>query len=139
MDPLTALMIGSAVGLGKSYLIDQPKEKRQRELAAKTQELSPWTGLKASGIEEADPFGSALQFGTTGAMMSAANKKDIAESARQTTMDNAYLDLVKAKTAQMGVPQAGAAQAVAPHYSEDIVPYGYGKQQPAYYSPWAGV
>jgi hypothetical protein len=76
MDPLTALMIGSAVGLGKSYLIDQPKEKRQRELAAKTQELSPWTGLRASGIEEADPFGSALQFGTTGAMMGSSAAQD---------------------------------------------------------------
>lgn len=85
MEPLTAMLIGSAIGLGKSALIDAPKERRQRELAARTIELSPWTGLKANGIEEADPFGSGLQFGLTGASMADAEsekafKKQLAAS-----------------------------------------------------------
>lgn len=72
MEPLTMLAIGSALGLGKSALIDAPREKRQRKLAAATQRYSPWTGLRANPIQEADPFGSALQFGATGASMGAA-------------------------------------------------------------------
>lgn len=69
MDPLTMMLIGSGLGLAKSQLIDKPKEKKQRELAARTQELSPWTGMQANKIQEADPFGSALKYGVTGASM----------------------------------------------------------------------
>lgn len=98
MDPLTMMLIGSAIGLGKSALIDAPKEKRQRELAAKTQELSPWTGIRAGAIEEADPFGSALKYGATGASMGAGNA--------QAAMDNEYkkamIDNLKMQN-QMGV------------------------------------
>ena len=67
MLPLIAAGIGA--GLLKSQFIDKPKEERQRRLAAETQRLSPWTGMQAGPIQEADPFGSALQMGTTGAML----------------------------------------------------------------------
>lgn len=75
--PFTALAIGAGVGLLKSELVDRPKEQRQRALAAATQRYSPWTGLKANPIQEADPVGSALTYGSTGAQMG-ANMQDSA-------------------------------------------------------------
>lgn len=70
MDPMTlGLLIGAGTGVVKSELIDRPKEKRDRKLAAETQRLSPWTGLQAQAIKEADPLASALQFGGAGAQM----------------------------------------------------------------------
>lgn len=74
MGPLALLAIGAAMGLAKNELVDKPKEKRQRKLAAETQRLSPWTGLQAGPIQEADAFGNALQYGTTGAMMGSMMK-----------------------------------------------------------------
>lgn len=76
MDPLTMMLIGSGIGLAKSQLIDAPKAKKQRELAAKTQELSPWTGMQANKIQEADPFGDALKYGATGASIGRQAKYD---------------------------------------------------------------
>lgn len=75
MDPFTMMLIGGGLGLAKSELIDRPKEARQRKLAAETQRYSPWTGLRANAIQEADPFASALKYGTTGASMGAANQQ----------------------------------------------------------------
>jgi hypothetical protein len=57
----------------KSEAIDKPKEARQRKLAAATQRYSPWTGLKANPIQEADTFGSALQGGMAGATFASQN------------------------------------------------------------------
>lgn len=76
MDPLTLSLIMGGIGLAKSELIDKPKEARQRELAARTQELSPWTGIQAGKIQEADPFGTAMQYGATGLSMSRQMKYD---------------------------------------------------------------
>ncbi len=67
--PIIALAIGAGAGILKSEVVDKPKEERQRKLAAATQRLNPWTGLKANPIQEADPFGSALKYGATGASM----------------------------------------------------------------------
>ena len=69
--PITGLAIAAGIGLLKSQTVDKDREKRQRKLAAETQRYSPWTGLKAGPIQEADPFGSALQYGGAGAMMGA--------------------------------------------------------------------
>lgn len=67
--PFTALAIGAGVGLLKSQTIDKAKEAKQRELAAETQRYSPWTGLKADPVKTADPLGSMLQYGATGAAL----------------------------------------------------------------------
>ncbi len=67
--PWLALAIGAGVGILKAEAIDRPKEERDRKLAAETQRLSPWTGLKAQPIKEADPLGSALTYGATGAQI----------------------------------------------------------------------
>lgn len=69
MDPLTLALIGGGAGLLKSELLDRPKEERQRKQAAITARWSPWTGMAPGQIQEADPFGSALQGGLTGAMI----------------------------------------------------------------------
>lgn len=69
MDPLTLSLIMAGAGAAKSELIDKKQAEADRKLAAATQRLSPWTGLKADRVKEADPFGTALQFGATGAMM----------------------------------------------------------------------
>jgi hypothetical protein len=63
------LAIGAGVGLLKSAIVDGPRAARQRKLAADTQRLSPWTGLKANDVQEVDPVGSALSFGATGAQL----------------------------------------------------------------------
>lgn len=58
-----------AAGLLKGQLIDKPRERRDRTLAAETQRYSPWTGLRANPVREADPFGSMLQGGMAGLQM----------------------------------------------------------------------
>jgi hypothetical protein len=50
MWPMLILAAGQAVS-------DMGKESRQRQLAASTQRYSPWTGLKANDIEQANPIG----------------------------------------------------------------------------------
>jgi hypothetical protein len=62
-------LIGAAVGLAKSELIDKPRMKEQLFLDASTARLSPFTGLKPGKAQVADPFGQALQFGAAGAGM----------------------------------------------------------------------
>lgn len=56
----------AAAGMAKSQLVDKPKEDAARTLAAKTQALSPWTGLEAQPFKKADPFGTAAQAGGAG-------------------------------------------------------------------------
>lgn len=67
--PWLGLAIGAGVGILKSELVDRPKEERDRTLAAETQRLSPWTGLKADKVKEADMLGSALTYGGQGAVI----------------------------------------------------------------------
>lgn len=108
MNPITMMAIGAGTGLLKSELIDRPKEGRQRALAAETARMSPWTGLKPEPIQEADPFGSAIQGGMSGAsfgqnMEDQASKKQLMEA--QTSWLN-----------RGGAPQYTAATSVAPSY-----------------------
>jgi hypothetical protein len=76
----------AGLGLAKSELIDRPREERQRQQAANTMRYSPWTGMAPNAIQEADPLGSAMDAGLTGAMLSqnqqkldAGKAKDLAE------------------------------------------------------------
>ena len=93
--PLIALAIGAGVGLIKSEAIDRPREERQRKLKAETQRYSPWTGMQGGNIQEADPFGSALAFGSTGAQIQSGlaqqqiNEK-LADRALQAPMTTNY-------------------------------------------------
>ncbi len=75
------LILGmAAAGLLKSQLVDKPREDRQRRLASETQRYSPWTHMQAQPIQEADPFGSALGFGSQGASL--GMQMDSADAAR---------------------------------------------------------
>lgn len=62
----------AGAGLAKGLFADAPRANRQRKLAAETTRYSPWTGLQAQQVQEADPFGSALQGLATGASMDQA-------------------------------------------------------------------
>lgn len=72
--PLMAIM--ALAGLAKGMTVDRAKEDRQRKLAAETQRLSPWTGMQAGPIQEADPLGSAIAFGATGNQIATGQKND---------------------------------------------------------------
>ena len=74
MDPVT-IGVMAGLGLAKSELIDRPREERQRQQAANTMRYSPWTGMAPNAVQEADPFGSAIQGGLTGAMLSQNQQK----------------------------------------------------------------
>jgi len=113
MDPMT-IGIMAGLGLGKSMLVDAPREKRQRKLAAQTQLYSPWTGMTADRVQEADPFASALQGAGTGAMFSQAQESnDIAKEEMklkypQAASAVAPSTVAPANLAPYGVTQAGA-------------------------------
>ncbi len=66
MDPLTMAAIMAAVGAAKGEFIDKPREQKQRNVAATTQQWSPWTGMQAGPIKEHDTLGSAMQGAVTG-------------------------------------------------------------------------
>jgi hypothetical protein len=51
------VIIGAAMSAAQ-YKQQQDKEQRDRELAAETQRYSPWTGMRAGGIQEADAVGT---------------------------------------------------------------------------------
>lgn len=61
MDPVTMSLILGGTGLVKGMTVDKWKEDRDRWLASQTQRYSPWTGLRAGEIKEADPFGNTMQ------------------------------------------------------------------------------
>jgi hypothetical protein len=56
MGPLA----GAGFGIAKSELVDRPNEARDREIQAVTAALSPWTGLKAAPVKEANWQEAAL-------------------------------------------------------------------------------
>jgi len=64
--PLVLAAIMAAAGAAKAMTVDKAREDRQRKLATETARYSPWTGMTPGQIQEADPFGSALQMGATG-------------------------------------------------------------------------
>jgi hypothetical protein len=69
---LTGMAIAAALGLAKSEFIDKPQAAKQRKLASVKDSLSPWTGQHGDPVKEADPFGTAMQFGAVGAQMGGA-------------------------------------------------------------------
>lgn len=64
--PIAVPIAMAAAGLLKGLTVDAAKESRQRKLAAETSRYSPWTGLAPQQVQEADPLGSAMQFGSAG-------------------------------------------------------------------------
>jgi hypothetical protein len=63
------MLAGMGAGLLKSELIDRPQANKQRQLAATTAALSPWTGMTPTMPQEANPLGSMMQGGLAGAQI----------------------------------------------------------------------
>ncbi len=98
MGPLALAAIGAGVGLLKSNA-DRQRAERQRQMESEVARYSPWTGFAPQRVQEADPLGSVMQGGMTGAMLG----QGMAGADKQ----NALLDAqTKYYQGQMG-PQAG--------------------------------
>lgn len=69
MNPFVTTLLGGLLGYIKSKSIDEPRAKRENDLAAETTRLSPWTHMQAKPVQQADPWGDALQFAGTGAQI----------------------------------------------------------------------
>lgn len=80
-DPVTLGLILGGTGLLKSETLDKDKANRQRNLKATQERYSGWTGrAPTQQVQEADPFGSALTYGTQGAAFGQGLQKSQAET-----------------------------------------------------------
>lgn len=106
MDPLTMGLLMGGAGLAKGELIDKPREQRQRKMEAEIQRWSPWTGMGAKPVQQADPFASAMQGGMSGAMLGGALQNSAGPAAAAETNSMA--------AASDQVPMASAQNAPVP-------------------------
>lgn len=95
-------LAGMGLGILKSELIDRPKEMRQRELQATTAALSPWTGLKAQPVQEANWQEAAM----SGAAAGMGQEQQEAAALQQAQDQEQQRQLM---AAQMGYYNRGAA------------------------------
>ena len=96
MDPITLGLIGAGIGLAKNEIVDKPREKRERELAAKTAMYSPWTGMTPNAVKESDAFGTALQGGLAGFQLG--------QGAQTQNMQNQYMQNMMGPSMPMSQP-----------------------------------
>lgn len=87
MDPMTWILISSALGLGKG-LMDQEKEGRQRKMAAQMMQWSPWTNMNVPMPQSADVLGSTMQGALTGAIMGQQFGKEAAPEVDGTSVSS---------------------------------------------------
>ena len=80
----------AAAGALKGELIDKPKANKQRELAASTQQYSPWTGLKANPVQEADTLGNMISGAGAGAQMGMAMQGAQSDEGLKSAMTKYY-------------------------------------------------
>lgn len=87
---------------------DNWKEDRSRWLASQTQRYSPWTGLKAGAVDEADPIGTAMQGGTSALAMN-QNMEAAAKAGELQDAQIKYLNRGAPGTGYIGMesPQKG--------------------------------
>lgn len=128
------LAIGALVGGVKNQLVDVPREKKQRALAAATQKYAPWTGLQAQPVQQADLLGNALQFGSTGAGMKNAlySKNSDAWTKLLTGAADAAKNGLTTPKINMNVGGGGAMG--GPGSMSQLQPVNFGSS-----SPWAGM
>lgn len=90
---MNPLLLGGLVGVGGGLLkgvFDSGRADRQRKVQAETTRWSPWTGMQAQAPQEPDYLGSALQFGTTGAMLG----QGFQNQATQNDFNSKYLGIL---------------------------------------------
>lgn len=129
--PITLALIGAGVGVGKGVLYDQPQAERDRKLAAETQRFSPWTGLKAQPVKEANVMGDAMTFGLAGASMGQNMEAAKAQNGLTAAMTNYYNKGGMGSTANTGLakssfwsaPTYGAAKAAT---APPVTPWSLG-------------
>lgn len=115
------LILGALAGAGLGLLkgeADKKREKKERLLNAEIVRYSPWTRLNPEPVQSADPMGSILQGGLSGAMMG----QGIAG--------------VNAQNAALSAQGAAAAPGAAP--PPTYMP-GQGMAPYANASPWTGM
>lgn len=120
---LPMLLAGMGAGLLKSEMVDKPQANRERQLAATTAALSPWTGMTPTMPNEANPLGSMMQGGLAGAQLGQAMQANPTPS-----MDNKIGAEAAASGNKPGtmIPQAGQAQAdFFKKKQQDIMSQGY--------------
>lgn len=116
------LVVGVSAGsLAKSELVDVPKEKRQRQLAASTQRYAPWTGLKANPIQEADPAAATMSGAVTGLGM----KTNMQDAAAKDNLMNQQANWLKSNPYNYST---GSASAMA---GPSLGNYNYGSPSTA--------
>ena len=90
MDPLTWMLIGSAIGAG-SGLLQYPEQKKQadeqRRINAEAMRYSPWTGMKPDQLYTPEPslMGNIVQGGLTGASFGGLLGSKFGETTPSTT------------------------------------------------------
>lgn len=121
MDPILAsLLIGSAVGVGKNLLVDQPQANRQRQLEAMKARFSPWTHQDFQGVGTPSPIGGAMQGGLTGMAVGQGLK------------GAGVFDGAGAGTMAGAAPYAGPPAVPQPAYSAAMT-------TPSGFNPWQGA
>lgn len=111
MDPVTIGLVGAGLGVGKG-LLDQQKEKRDRELQAQIAMWSPWTGMAPQQVQEADVLGSAMQGGMSGAALGQNMQMNDAYTAM---LQQQALRQQQPQVVQMGQRPGDAWFAMGPH------------------------
>jgi len=97
-------LAGMGLGILKSELVDRPKEMRQREIAATTAALSPWTGLKAQPVQEANWQEAAM----SGAAAGMGQEQQEAAAAEALKDQQQRRKLMEAQTAYYGTRPTGS-------------------------------
>lgn len=107
---LTGLAIAAALSLAKDQLVDKPADKKRRELAAKTEELSPWTGRQAADPTDSNTLSTVMQGAATGAQMGQAYQNSQAQNNFLNRQGNlgAPMDVKDANLSQSNQFMAGA-------------------------------
>lgn len=131
MDPLTTALVMGGIGLAKSELVDRPREREQRRQAAVIARYSPWTGMTPGGIQQANPFASAVEGGITGAMLGQSMEKHSADMAASKAKDAAEVSLAGKTGPFQSAEQYPLALAPMPQLEQPVA-------GPAQYSPSAG-
>lgn len=125
-------LIMALAGLVKGETIDRQQEQRDRQLAATTQALSPWTGLRAGPIEKADPLGNAMAFGMSGKQMD-QNQAKLKDDQAMNEAYRQYLDRLGQQSSNSPSSSPVAPYGMSPgaaYGNMAMSPYGFLRKQP---------
>jgi hypothetical protein len=105
MDPVSLMTIGAALGLGKSMLFDATQQRKQMLLAAKTAELSPWTGMHPQIPGPVDYLGPAMQGGFAGYALGQQEEETAAKQLEADRLQKYNNEMLNLRRFELGIPQ----------------------------------